>query len=680
MKTVMKVLSVILCLIMVLGSVAIGADDYLFFDIIASADSGDCGNNTTWNYNEGSKTLTIAGVGKTNDYNVNNGIVSGAPWTSFFDSIENLVIESGVTYLGASSFYGCSTLKSVYIKNGLEEIGRWAFAKCSLIESIYLPDSVKKVGYHAFDGCEQLSDIHMSESIESVGESFIDGTAYYKNEANWIGKDLYLGKCYVKGNYSVGMNEDIEQFEVCSIRTGTRCIAPSALEFCEKLESVQIPETVVSIGYEAFSGCINLKNINIPKGLLRLESRLFGSCGSLVNICLPDSLEEIEPYAFYYCSSLESITIPENVKTIGACALKGCSSLKTVHFNAIDCQIKSYPTWTADTPTIENFIIGSNVQYLRRGIMWFADNCALEELFIPSGVVSIDGSAVSCNNLKKVSIPVSLTQINKNAFSGCANITDVYYEGTEEQWIEIKGNQVIDIQDATIHYNCTGPDELYFEQDIYKLALGESFVLKPIMKLDAYADDDLIWNSSDSSIVSVQNMPLVNDLQGAVEAKERGYATITVSTEDGKYSASCLVFVGDRALFVASDGLIGKGKIGSYIVGLVDLKGIKKDSKNIFKLSNHLYASEEELSNITFTIANPEIVSIEAIQRKDGCLFIDLKGLKAGTTYFTVSDNTTGEVKYAQIAVSDTECTYGINSIPMTEKKGGIFNFSKNFL
>lgn len=65
-----------------------------------------------------------------------------------------------------------------------------------------------------------------------------------------------------------------------------------------------------------------------------------------------------------------------------------------------------------------------------------------------------DAVFVGCDALKSIVIPKSVTSIGPMAFNWCFGLTDVYYEGTEEEWNNIAvGSDNIYLTIATIHYN-----------------------------------------------------------------------------------------------------------------------------------------------------------------------------------------------------------------------------------
>ena len=119
------------------------------------------------------------------------------------------------------------------------------------------------------------------------------------------------------------------------------------------LTSITIPDGVTSIESNAFNGCDSLVSINIPEGITSISGFIFGMCTSLTSISIPNSVTSIGEYSFQLCSSLASITIPENVKSIGDNAFEGCAALTNFNYNGTMGQWSSITlgnNWHNNTP------------------------------------------------------------------------------------------------------------------------------------------------------------------------------------------------------------------------------------------------------------------------------------------------------------------------------------------
>ena len=70
-------------------------------------DDGDETGSVKWKFNSSTKTLTIYGTGKMDDYST----FGVSPWDAHKEDIENIVVESGVTSLGDYAFAQCTYLE-----------------------------------------------------------------------------------------------------------------------------------------------------------------------------------------------------------------------------------------------------------------------------------------------------------------------------------------------------------------------------------------------------------------------------------------------------------------------------------------------------------------------------------------------------------------------------------------
>ena len=126
-----------------------------------------------------------------------------------------------------------------------------------------------------------------------------------------------------------------DAFEACNslssitLSNNITSIGDFAFHGCP-LTSITLPDSVTSIGYAAFHSCSNLKSITIPDSVTSIESAVFYNCTSLTSITIPNSVTSIGSYAFYKCTGLTSITIPDSVTSIGDSAFSNCNSLKTI--------------------------------------------------------------------------------------------------------------------------------------------------------------------------------------------------------------------------------------------------------------------------------------------------------------------------------------------------------------
>ncbi len=107
-------------------------------------------------------------------------------------------------------------------------------------------------------------------------------------------------------------------------------IGEDAFRGCTGLTSVNIPNSITSIEKGAFWGCTGLTSVNIPNKITSIGEFVWGKCTGLTNVTIPNSVTSIGNYAFYGCSGLTSVTIPNSVTSIGAWAFDHCESLQEI--------------------------------------------------------------------------------------------------------------------------------------------------------------------------------------------------------------------------------------------------------------------------------------------------------------------------------------------------------------
>ena len=174
------------------------------------------------------------------------------------------------------------------------------------------------------------------------------------------------------------------------IPDSVKTIGDEAFKDLTDLISVTIPDSVTSIGKDAFEGCSSLTSITIPDSVTSIGDSAFGNCSSLTSITIPDSVTSIGNYAFSGCTSLTSITIPDSVTSIGVWAFWGCTSLTSIT--------------------------------------------------IPDRVKEIGWSAFSdCTSLTSITIPDSVTSIGGSAFEGCASLTSINVSSNNKSFCIIDG-------------------------------------------------------------------------------------------------------------------------------------------------------------------------------------------------------------------------------------------------
>lgn len=111
-------------------------------------------------------------------------------------------------------------------------------------------------------------------------------------------------------------------------------VVPGAFNGCNKLFSLELPDTVNAISRETFKDCKKLEYITIPYGVVVIEGRAFEGCISLKKVSIPDSVERIWNSAFEGCKSLEKVEIGKKILTLDEEVFRDCTSLVEMNIPA----------------------------------------------------------------------------------------------------------------------------------------------------------------------------------------------------------------------------------------------------------------------------------------------------------------------------------------------------------
>lgn len=244
----------------------------------------------------------------------------------------------------------------------------------------------------------------INDSINaSIGENIVNGFAVSISEG-----------IVEIGNYSFA---NLEGLKMMILPYGLRTIGGYSFTGTINLADIQIPDTVVEIGDQAFyrSG---LTNISIPKSVMDIGTQAFAGMGNLTTVVFEGDPSSIPAYAFSDCDKLESISIPEKTSLIGNSAFANCSSLKRVYISDAVTEIKEKAF--ANTG-IESLTLPSSVTMIGNGAFSDCENLRYVEL--AEGMKTFDTPTVfsGSTNIETVIIPSTLTKISAFAFSDSAD-------------------------------------------------------------------------------------------------------------------------------------------------------------------------------------------------------------------------------------------------------------------
>ena len=271
------------------------------------------------------KTTLIAYIAKETNYTIPNSVTTiGEGAFSYCKSLISINIPNSVTTIGEEAFGGCEFLVNINIPNSVTTIGRGAFGRCDYLTSINIPNSVTTIGNWGFGACKSLTSITIPNSVVTIiGNPFKGWHGNLYNESKAF---IYEDHVLFNKNKTTLIAYRAKETNY-TIPNSVTTIGEEAFGGCKSLVNINIPNSVTTIGRGAFKYCNSLTNINIPNSVTAIEDGAFANCKSLTNINIPNSVTTIGKIAFADCDSLTSINIPNSVTTIEDGAFNGCENL-----------------------------------------------------------------------------------------------------------------------------------------------------------------------------------------------------------------------------------------------------------------------------------------------------------------------------------------------------------------
>ena len=202
---------------------------------------------------------------------------------TFYDceSLTSITIPNNVTYVGNYAFGYCHNLSAVTFGNNVTTIDNYAFAYCWSLESVTIPASVSYIGYSTFVSCNSLNSI-VVESGNTAYDSRNNCNAIIETASNTL----------ITGCQSTIIPETVTT------------IGDEAFYNCDGLTTIAIPNSVTSIGYYAFANCDNLSSVDLGNGVTTISGSAFEYCYAMTSVTIPASVTEIGSWAFYYCPTI----------------------------------------------------------------------------------------------------------------------------------------------------------------------------------------------------------------------------------------------------------------------------------------------------------------------------------------------------------------------------------------
>lgn len=290
--------------------------------------------SVTWSYDADTTTLTISGKGAMAEFGTSSS--TRAPWYSYRKTATKIVVENGVTSVGAHAFYALTKLTSVTLPDTLKTIGYRSFRNCTGLSSIEIPNSVTEIAAAAFYNWDATKTIKFNRDKNTVLRDVALGTNWsylanidyngevesaptagtYGDNISWS-YDVNATTLTINGKGQMAeptetgvVSEAIygwhlwaDDITAVVISEGIESLSTSALESFRQMTSIQFPSTLKVVGELALSQCAGLTDVTLPEGVTTLKKQAFEFGGK--DFILPSTITTIEESALYGASSVK---------------------------------------------------------------------------------------------------------------------------------------------------------------------------------------------------------------------------------------------------------------------------------------------------------------------------------------------------------------------------------------
>ena len=419
-----------------------------------------------------------------------------------FITIPDYINGKVVSSIGEEAFKGETRLRQVNLPKYLVRIRRSAFEGCANIIGMKIPDTVKEIGLNAFYGDTRLSYVEFgsNSTLETIGDAafafcgkiqrfevpknvkYLNGTAFF-GDTGMTSISVRQGNNYFTSSGGVLFNKTASTLIAYPAgKSGTytipnivREIGDCAFGYAKiteidldnvttiggsafansSLESVIIPDTVTSMGKEAFASNFYLKSVTLGRGLTVIPKKAFIYDFALTTITIPREIVIIDGGGMagaFESSGLTSVTFEKNssLAVIGDYAFSG-TPLKSISIPASVMRIGGNAFGFDTSLSSVTFEQGSMLQSI--GGAAFAYTYSLTTIAFPSNLREIGDYAFQGSGLDgDVTIPASLTSFGAGVFASCHDLENILVEVDNENYKDIDGVVFNINEDTLIEY------------------------------------------------------------------------------------------------------------------------------------------------------------------------------------------------------------------------------------
>lgn len=346
------------------------------------------------------------------------------------DGQKTVTIPEGIKTIGRKCFAE-TNIEEIILPEGIEVIDAEAFAYCKKLRKINFPETLKVIGHGAFKGCFFLETVILPKTMKEISDY-----AFYEagikqlilpENVNFVGTEVFAGT-------NIETTDIPENFTLNS----------AMFEKCQKLHSINLLGSHITIPERCFCNCINLTEIDITKTAL-IKDEAFRGCQNLsVNTIPADTLVSVSAFeetgvtdviiediskvcnrVFADCNSLKKLTInvADGPTSVPSALVKGCKNLQTVVFTG---RTKNLTVIEAaafkETKNLNTVSLPDTIKTISKEAFY---DSGIENIHLPEGLKQVGTMAFARSGLKDIIIPNKIKKLGEYAFHNCEELTEV---------------------------------------------------------------------------------------------------------------------------------------------------------------------------------------------------------------------------------------------------------------
>lgn len=369
---------------------------------------GSIGDNITWTMDVGADTLTLSGTGK---------MIDGVVFLPMLYGVTHLIVGEGITSIGANAFNSTGGAKLAYLNfpSTLERIGKNAF-RGSTARSVDIPANVTFIHPEAFSNTRSLASINVHG----------DNQTYCTYQGVMFTKDMMEISMYPAGKagraYQIpGGVRSIGEYAFYGAQLYD-LIIPSSVEYvsnwaiygCESMLSLDIPDSVVHMGYGSVAFCSKISRITLGAGITEVTVDM-----------IPDLL-----------ASVKILHLGKNVSKVDKEISRGLA-LNTITVDSGNQYFTSvggvlYNKGVTEVILIPGamtgkYIMPNTVRYIGSNVFQFT---SVSSVVLSESLQAIGSQAFYKNSgIASIKIPKTVKTVGDRAFANCSTLVMVYFEG-----------------------------------------------------------------------------------------------------------------------------------------------------------------------------------------------------------------------------------------------------------